>query len=240
MRVLAAVFLLVLALVRPLWAGEVTVAVASNFLTTAEKLARAFHEDTGHMVTLTHGSTGALYAQIVAGAPYDVFLSADAQRPDQLWRDGLAFDKKTYAIGRLVLVSRAEVTQKTAPEAFAGRRVALADPIVAPYGHAAVRAMEKLRVDTGTFTPLLVANVGQAAALFATGNADLAFVAAAQLERLDAPHALPLDGLHPPIRQDAVVLDRARENEAARAFWQFLSSKEARQVIEAAGYDLPR
>ena len=236
MRILVFMFLL---LARPALAGEVTVAVASNFLTTAEQIAVRFEEASGHRVTLAHGSTGQIYAQIEAGAPFDLFLSADALRPARLEEAGLAADVRTYALGRLVLISKQPVTRKDAPERFAGRTAALADPTVAPYGLAATAAMERLKLDTATFRPVLVTNVGQVATVFATGNADFAFISAAQLPLVDAPHVLELDGLYPPIVQDAVLLRRSTENEAATAFWEWLFSDDSQALIGAAGYDLP-
>ena len=155
-------------------AGEVTVAVASNFLTTAEKIAAAFAEETGHRVTLSNGSTGLLFAQISNGAPFDVFLSADQERPRRLQDEGRALEVQSYAVGALALISREPLTPEDATVAFAGKTVALADPTVAPYGRAATRAMENLRLDTATFRPALLTNVGQVASIFQTGNADLA------------------------------------------------------------------
>lgn len=231
--------LLLILVAQPLAAGEVTVAVASNFLTAAEELAGRFEADTGHQVVLSHGSTGQLYAQIDAGAPYDIFLSADAARPAELKQSGKATDVRPYALGRLVLVSRVPVDQGTAPEVFAGRTAALADPTVAPYGLAATSAMEKLKLDTATFRPVLVSNVGQVATVFVTGNADLAFVSAAQLPLLDAPFVLELSGLHRPIVQDAALLAHADGNEAADAFWAWIFTEYSRAVISASGYDLP-
>lgn len=235
---------LVLAALAILWglaaaAGEVTVAVASNFLSTAEDLAARFESETGHGVTLVHGATGQIYAQIVAGAPFDIFLAADEERPALLLGEGDASRVRTYALGRLVAVSRVPLDRKTAAEAFAGRTVALADPTVAPYGQAATRAMEGLRLDTAGFRPVLVANVGQVAAIFQTGNADIAFVAAAQLGAIGAPHVLDLEGLYGPVRQDAALLARAEGNAAAAAFWDWLFLPATQDLIEIAGYGRP-
>ncbi|MGI9389821.1 MAG: molybdate ABC transporter substrate-binding protein [Boseongicola sp.] len=220
-------------------AGEVTVATASNFLPTAETIAERFEAETEHSVVLMHGSTGQLYAQILSGAPIDIYLSADRQRPLALKNDGLATGAKTYAHGRLVLVSRVAVNPDEASSAFEGKRVGLADPIVAPYGLAATSAMERLNLDTATFQPLLVANVGQVATLFATGNVDLAFISASLLPRLDAPFVLSLEGRHRQIRQDAALLARAADNEAANEFWSFLFSERAGVLIEAGGHGVP-
>jgi molybdate transport system substrate-binding protein len=235
----ALIFCLALLLGRPALAGEVTVAVASNFVLTAETIAKSFEAETGHRVVLTHGSTGALYAQIVSGAPFDIFLAADAERPMRLKADGLAREVRAYALGKLVLVSDTEVDPESAGETFLGRRVALADPLTAPYGLAAIQSMEALGLDTATFQSLIVANVGQVAALYSTGNAELAFVSAAQLPRLGPRHVLEMKGRHRPIRQDAAFLVRAEGAPAAEAFWGFLTSDKAASLIAGSGYDLP-
>ena len=220
-------------------AEDVTIAVASNFLPVAETVAADFERETGHTVSLSHGSTGQIYALISRGAPFDVFLSADVARPERLSEDGLAAETKTYAIGRLVLASRVEVDAETLSAAIEGEGVALADPTLAPYGLAATSAMESLKLDTATFQPLPVANVAQAATLFSTGNADFVFVASSLLPLINAPFVLPLDGLHPPILQDAALMRSAVGDPAAEAFWAFLSSTEAQARIRAGGFDLP-
>ena len=217
-------------------AETVTVAVASNALPAAEAVARAFTDETGHEVRLASGATGALYAQIVAGAPFDVFLAADAIRPARLAGDGRALEVATFAIGRLVLVAREDTPLPDVKEAFAGRTVALADPLVAPYGLVAVRAMERLGLDTATFRTVIVSNVGQAAAIFATGNADFAFVAASQLRDLDAPFVISLDAVAPPVRQDAA---RLTGTEGARAFGDFLFAEEGAAILRGHGFGTP-
>jgi len=221
------------------FAEDVTIAVASNFLKTAEKVAAAFAEDTGHQVVISHGSTGQIFAQINKGAPFDVFLSADAARPAALLENGRASAVKPYAFGRLVVVSSLPITVDTAADVVVGKTVALADPTVAPYGLAATRAMEGLSLDTATFRPVLVTNVGQVGALFTTRNAQIAFVSAAQVPDLNAAYAMNIDGLYGEIAQDAALLSRAAGNPAARAFWDWLSSEPARRLIEEAGYSLP-
>ena len=220
-------------------AEEVTLAVASNFLTTAKELSGVFSAQTGHDVVISHGSTGQIFAQIDKGAPFDVFLSADAQRPADLLANGRALSVKPYALGRLVLVSAQPITRETATEAVVGKTVALADPTVAPYGLAATRAMEGLSLDTATFRPVLVANVGQVAAVFSTGNAEMAFVSSAQLPALNAAHVLDIEGLYGEIAQDAALLTRAADNPAAQEFWEWLTSDAAQALIEEAGYILP-
>lgn len=220
-----------------LQAGEVTVATASNALDAVEEVAEAFTEATGHQVNLAHGATGALFAQIVAGAPIDVFLAADTLRPARLKGEGRAVETKTVLLGRLVLVSRVEVGLAGLAEEIEGKTVALADPLVAPYGLASVVAMERLELDTARFRPVLAANVGQAAALFTTGNADFAFVAASQAKALGAPFILSLDTVAPQIRQDAALLS---ETDAARSFWDWLSTDATAVIFRRHGFGLPR
>lgn len=220
-------------------AEEVTLAVASNFLTTAQKISEAFTAETGHQVVISHGSTGQIFAQINNGAPFDVFLSADAERPAELLENRRAFKVKPYALGRLVVVSSLPITRETAPEVVIGKTVALADPTVAPYGLAATRAMEGLSLDTATFRPVLMANVGQVGIVFTTRNAEIAFVSAAQVPSLNPAHVLEIEGLYGEIRQDAALLAGAAGNPAADAFWEWLSGAQTRQTIEEAGYILP-
>ena len=155
-------------------AEEAIVAVAANFLTTAERLADRYEAESGHEITITHGATGQIYAQIRNGAPFDVFLAADSQRPALLEQKGRTIERMTYALGQLVLISQNAVSLVDPAADFAGRTVALADPTVAPYGLAATSAMENLRLDTANFRTVLVSDVGQVASLFATGNAEIA------------------------------------------------------------------
>ncbi len=217
-------------------AEDALIAVASNFLTTARTLESAFEFQTGHDVVIAHGSTGRLYAQIISGAPFDVYLAADQDRPEALEEAGLAHARKPYAIGQLVLVARAEPGDDLA-NALSGARVALANPDVAPYGRAACAALQAIGSGCCQVDARMGDSVGQAASMFATRNADYAFLAASQLPALGAGFVqieLPSDVVEVP--QDAVLLDRAAENPAATDFFAFLSSGPGREIIRAAGY----
>ncbi|MDJ0827863.1 MAG: molybdate ABC transporter substrate-binding protein [Rhodobacter sp.] len=226
-------------------AGQATVAVAANFLTTAERLAEAFAAETGHDVRLVHGSTGKLYAQITAGAPYDLFLSADTARPARLQQDGrVAADARVpYAEGRLALVLRGTV-RLSSTEAYLAdpaRRLAIADPAVAPYGIAAREVLQTARGDTWDENLVFGESVGQALAFLATGNAPGALVALPQARALagDVTVIEIRADAHTPIRQDAVLLARAAGNPAAAAFFAFLTGDAARAIIRNAGYGVP-
>lgn len=225
-------------------AETLTVAVASNFTTTLKAVATAFEAGSEHRLRISSASTGKLYAQIVNGAPFDVFLAADVSHPRLLEANGIALadTRFTYATGRLALWSRRAATDCSTwlTESDDGK-LAIANPLHAPYGVAARETLESLDV-WGRFTERLVVgeNIAQTLQFAASGNAGAALVAVAQL-RLDE---LPEDGcswrvpadLHAPIEQQAVVLARARDNNAARDFHAFLQSDEARELIERSGY----
>ncbi|MDE0693583.1 MAG: molybdate ABC transporter substrate-binding protein [Gammaproteobacteria bacterium] len=237
-RVLAA---FALPLSAPAQGADVLVAVAANFVRPAERIVSDFAELHGADVALVAGSTGKLYAQIRNGAPFDVFLAADQRRPALLEDEGLALagSRFTYAVGRLALWSGREDVEVHADMLRRGdfRKLAIANPELAPYGQAAREVLSRLGALVWAQERLVTAeSVGQAFALAATGNADLGMVAAAQAQR--AGHGslwLVPESLHAPIRQDAVMLARARDNAIAAAFVAFLRT-DARAVIASLGY----
>ena len=247
-RQLLAILAGVLVWAAPAQAERVRVAVASNFAAAAERLVTEFAASSEHEVQLIAGSTGKLYAQIVRGAPFDVFLAADATRPARLVEDGLAIadSRRTYALGRLVLWSAdPDARASLGPEVLrvgAFRRLAIANPDLAPYGVASGEALVSLGIARDVAPRLVYGeNIGQAYALVASGNADLGFVARSQvLQRQDAREAgwaVPASH-HAPIRQELVLLSRAAGNAGARAFVTWLASDAARATIRAAGYEV--
>ena len=239
--------LLLLGLAGPAAAEEVVVAVAANFTEVVERLELDFESDTGHTVTVVAGSTGKLYAQIANGAPFDVFLSADQERPERLEKEGLAVagSRFTYATGRLVLWSPelGRVGSDGAATLRQGkfRRLAIANPELAPYGVAAKQTLEKLGLWERFKDKIVMGEtIGQAHALVASGSAELGFVALSSLlsPRVEIKGSIwdVPQNLYAPIRQDAVLLSRSAGNAAARAFLAFLRSEKARPVIKRYGY----
>ncbi len=230
-------------------AEEATVAVASNFAPVAEVLARDFASSTEHRITLVAGSTGKLYAQIVRGAPFDVFLAADRARPERLVAESRATgtSRRVYALGRLVLWSASpELRSAAGPALLAGgefRRLAIANPDLAPYGVAAREVIHALGLEARLAERLVFGeNIGQTHALVASGNAELGFVAHAQVvaaREVGGGGWLVPASHHAPIRQEGVLLARAAANPAALAFLSYLGTEEAKRVIEAAGYEVP-
>lgn len=225
-------------------AAQTNVAVAANFTDAAKEIAAAFKQKTGHEAVLSFGSSGQFYTQITQDAPFQVFLSADDSRPKKLVADGLAVpdSRFTYAIGKLVLWSKTrdlvkgEETLKLASIA----KLAIINPVAAPYGAAAVETMKSLGI-YDTLKPKIVegATVIQAFQFVETGNAEIGFVALSQLPGSDAGSRwLVPQELYTSIRQDAVLLKSGASNEAATGFIAFLKSPEARVIIEKYGYVL--
>lgn len=230
-------------------AEPLRVAVASNFLMPAKALAARFEQAAGRQVAISAGSTGKLYAQIVNGAPYSVFLAANAAEPARLEAEGLAVagSRFTYATGRLVLWSSDGTLLKPGDSADLIRRgdfarLAIANPRTAPYGAAAVQALRSLDIDANALKSRLLRgeNVSQTYQFVATGNADLGFVAFSQLsnpKRLSGgSHWLVPADLYDPIEQQAVLLIRGLDDQDAKSFLDYLRHPEALDLIAAFGY----
>ena len=226
------------------------VAVAANFAKPLAKLARDYEIKSGNTIRITVGSSGALFAQIVHGAPFDVFLSADTERPRRLESAGIAIDgsRFTYAIGNLVLWSRdpgfAGSDCKNSLERLQISRLAIANPVTAPYGAASRQALEKLGIWTEARSRLVVGeNISQALQFTASGAANLGLVAAAQVKNPNLPAAsclwpIPND-LHSPIEQQAVRLHTGANTQLVAKFTAFLRSDVASAIILRHGYSLP-
>ena len=227
-------------------AGEASVAVASNFAAPMKQLAAQFEHATGHTLTISTGATGKFYAQIKHGAPYDVFLAADADTPARLMREGDAVAKQTYAVGRLVLWSATPGYVTGNDEVLRQnrfRRLAIANPKLAPYGAAAADVLAHLKLADTVQSKLVTGeNIAQTYQFVASGNAELGFVALSQVTqngRLTHGSAwLVPSSLHAPIRQDAVLLKRGEHNAAARALFDFLKSPAAALTLTRSfGYE---
>lgn len=227
-------------------AGEVHVAVAANFAAPMARLAEDFTRSSGHTVKLSSGATGKFYSQIIAGAPFEVLLSADDETPARLVKEGHAVPGTayTYAIGRLALWSAQAGVVDGQGAVLAGgkfRHLAIANPKVAPYGQAAMQTLAA-RGLVDVLTPKLVTaeSIAQAWQFVSTGNAELGFVALSQIQ---VPGKAPLGSywlvpaeLHQPILQDAVLLKPGEKNPAAIALLAFLKTEPARAVIQQYGY----
>ena len=228
------------------FADEVSVAVAANFTDASRDIVPLFEQATGHSVKISYGSTGKLYAQIEHGAPFDVFLAADTQRPARAEQRGLAVpgSRFVYARGQLVLWSAREGLVDDG-ESFlkdaALNYLALANPKTAPYGLAAQQVMENLGVWNDLQAKLVRGDsIAQTFQFVVTGNAEAGFVALSQVRAWqdgDAGSTWMIPATYyAPIEQGAVLLKKGASNAAARAFLDFLKSDAARAVIERYGY----
>ena len=239
---------LALATLHAAQADPVSVAVAANFTAPMQKIASAFEADTGHKAELSFGATGKFYAQITHGAPFQVLLSADDTTPARLEREGKAVARSrfTYAIGTLVLWSAQPGyvdAQGAVLKTGDFKHLAIANPKLAPYGAAAMQAMDKLGA-TAAVQPRLVQgeNIAQTFQFVSTGNAQLGFVALSQVMvdgkiRSGSAWQVPAN-LHDPIRQDAVLLTPGKDSTAAAALLAYLRGDKARAIIRSYGYGL--
>ena len=231
---------IVLLYAHTLSAGEVKIAVAANFTAAMKEIAAKFEQSSRHKTVISYGSTGKLYTQIRHGAPFEVFLSADQKRPMQLEIDSIASDRFTYAVGQLVLWSnnrRLQPSEALLREA-AFNKLALANPKTAPYGNAAVTVLKRLKLDRALRNKWVMGDsIAQTYQFVATSNADIGFIALAQIALNDVGNywEIPED-LYEPIRQDAVLLSKGRNNPAAAAFIDYLRSPAAQMIIEQFGY----
>lgn len=229
-------------------ADEIQVAVAANFIAPMKLIAADFEKASGHRAALSFGATGKFYAQIRNGAPFDVLLAADDETPAKLEKEGFGVSgsRFTYAIGKLVLWSaRPGYVDARGDVLKTGgfTHIALANPKLAPYGAAAIEVMTKLGL-LSALEPRFVQgeNIAQTYQFVSTGNAELGFVALSQVYedgklKSGSGWIVPAS-MHSPIRQDAVLLSRGKDNPAAAALLQYLKTDKAKAVIRAYGYDL--
>lgn len=239
MRTFGLCFLLLLTLATETLAEPLRIAVASNFKPALEQLLPAFsanHPDTE--ITLSAGASGQLFTQVSQGAPFDLFLSADAVYPSKLHAQGLAFAPLPYANGRLLLLSRTPASQWQGAVQNAAR-VALANPTLAPYGAAAKSLLEGAGLwrQPNLKAPVLASNIAQVQQWFDTGNVDVAFAAAALFKPDDSTQVFDLTALlEHPIEQHLVILKRSRLQASATEFCDYLRSQPVQQQLKQLGY----
>ena len=229
-------------------AGEVQVAVAANFTAPIQVIAADFEKDTGHTLVAAYGATGQFYTQIKNGAPFEVFLSADDTTPQKLESEGdtVKGSRFTYAVGTLALWSAKEgyvdangaVLKKNEYQ-----HLSIANPKAAPYGLAATQVLAKLGLTEQVKSKLVEGqNITQAYQFVSTGNAELGFVALSQIYKdgkVSSGSAWIVPGqMHDPIKQDAVILNKGKDNPAAKALVDYLKGPKAAAVIKSYGYQL--
>jgi molybdate transport system substrate-binding protein len=218
-------------------------AVAANFMVPFKEIAAAFEEQTKIKVEATYSSTGSLYGQIVNGAPYDVFLSADEETPRSLSEKGVSEKPFLYATGRVVLWGAGKEicgakNWKEALKRNGVKKIAIANPVTAPYGATAETALKKSGLWKEMSDRMVIAqNVGQSFQYAVAGGTDGSFCAlSAALSEPGARGCYYLIDEAPPIRQAACLLNRtARKNDASRLL-MFLNSPKAAEIKKRYGY----
>ena len=230
----------------------VAIAAAANLKTAAEELKSGFElEHPGVDVALSFGASGAFFAQIQNGAPFDLFLSADREFPAKVVaaKLGSAADERVYAFGKLVAWLPPGSTLDLASRGLKAltdpgvRSIALANPAVAPFGRATEAALKSAGVYEAVKQKLVMGtSVGQAAQFATTGAADVAFLPySLTFEReLSAGRVVFVaETLYPKIEQSGIVLSGAKEPGLARAFLEFMTREKGRAILAKYGYGLP-
>ncbi|MDI3271551.1 molybdate ABC transporter substrate-binding protein [Pseudomonas sp. AL03] len=229
-------------------ANEVLVAVAANFTAPIQAIAADFEKDTGHKLVASYGATGQFYTQIKNGAPFEVFLSADDTTAQKLETEGdtVKGSRFTYAVGTLALWSAKEGYVDAKGKVLSDnpyQHLSIANPKAAPYGLAATQVLAKLGLTDKVKTKIVEGqNITQAYQFVSTGNAELGFVALSQIYKdgkvtSGSAWIVPAN-LHDPIKQDAVILNKGKDNPAAEALVDYLKGPKAAAVIKSYGYQL--
>ena len=247
-------FLLVLAtllgaLAFPVHAQKFTIAAASDLRFALEDIAEIYREQhPHHEFEIIYGSSGKMTTQIMNGAPYDIFFSADIAFPERLKAAGFtATDPEVYAIGRIVLWSNtldaSELRLEDLPTDARIRRIAIAQPSHAPYGLRAQEAMESAGVWEDVQRRLVFGeNIAHTAQMVESGAANVGIIALS-LARFPAmakhPHYLIDAKLHKPLTQAYIVTRRAENNAAARTFARHMETDEAHEIMERYGFEIP-
>ena len=250
-RVLAALYFVLSLGASAHAADEITIAAASDLNFAFKDLVGGYEKTTGNRVKLTLGSSGNFYAQIQNGAPFDLYFSADIGYPKKLEEAGLTVPGSLYryAVGRIVLWAgnQSKVDVEKGLELLrepAIRKVAIANPKHAPYGRAAVAAMEHYKVyDLAKDKLILGENISQAAQFIESGACDVGIIAlslalAPTMKTAGAYWEIPATA-HPPIEQGAVVLKASKHQDAAKQFLEYVKSPAGQEAMKRYGFTLP-
>lgn len=226
-------------------AETIRIAVASNFIAPMKVIIKDFEAKTGNKVKASYGSSGKIFAQIQHGAPFDIFFSADQDKPKRLEEMGLTVkgSRFTYAQGQLALCSAKEGFAVSDESLKSGNfsKLAIANPKLAPYGSAAMEVLESLKIEEFVQDKLIIGeNISQSFQFISTENADLGFVALSQTNSFSEKGTkqcwiIP-NTLYQEIKQDAVVLKKRENLKATSEFVDFTKSVEVKKILVSYGY----
>ncbi len=251
LRIIAIICALVLSGVHLVGAEDMTIAAASDLNFAFKELVVEYEKTTGNHVKLSLGSSGNFYAQIQNGAPFDLYFSADIGYPRKLEEAGLTVSGSLYryAVGRIVLwagtASRLDVSKGFDVLREPGiRKIAIANPKHAPYGRAAVAAMESFKVYESVKDKLILGeNISQAAQFIESGACEIGVIAlslamAPAMSGKGVYWEVPVEA-YPPLEQGAVILKQSKNQEAARRFLEFMQGSQGQEIMRRYGFLLP-
>jgi molybdate transport system substrate-binding protein len=245
--------LLVLTLLVPgLVSGqEIKIAAASDLTAALTEVANEYQKTSGKGTKVSFGSSGNFFAQIENGAPFDLFFSADIAYPQKLEADGLVEPGSLYeyGIGRLALwvPSDSEINVSQGLQVLttpAVRKISIANPQHAPYGRAAVAALQSEKLYDAVRAKLVFGeNISQAAQFVQSRNADAGLIAfslalSLQMKNSGKYWLVPAE-FHPPLRQAAVILKSSKQKEDGKSFLDFVRSEKGRAIMERYGFSIP-
>lgn len=233
-------------------AEELTIAAASDLNFAIKDLVAEFEKESGHRVRLSLGSSGNFYAQIQNGAPFDLYFSADIGYPQKLEEAGLVVPGSVYryAVGRIVLwtshSARRDVSKglEVLSDSVV-KKIAIANPKHAPYGRAAVAAMQHFQVyDQAKDRLILGENISQAAQFVESGSCDIGIIAlslamAPSMKTAGTYWEIPAES-HPPLEQGAAIVKTSTHQKAAKQFLEFMQSPKGREIMTRYGFTLPQ
>jgi molybdate transport system substrate-binding protein len=247
-RALLLVVVMTVSLASAARAQEIRVAAAADLKFAMQDVAAQFEKQSGAKVDVTYGSSGNFFSQLQNGAPFDLFFSADIDYPKKLEAAGLAEPGTLYeyAIGRIAIWTPADATVDVASLGWKAlldpsvQKIAIANPEHAPYGRAAVAALQKADIYEQVKPKLVYGeNISQAAQFVQSGNAQAGIVAmslAVSPGMKDGKRwEIPAD-MHPPIEQAAIILKSVANKEGARAFLEFVKSSAGRASLAKYGF----
>jgi len=224
-------------------ADTVRVAVASNFSATLKKLVPGFEAENNHKISISSASTGKLYAQIVRGAPFDMFFSADAKRADLLLKHNIAISSELYAKGQLVYIAKGIKKGQCFKYLASDKtnKMAIANPKIAPYGLAAAEVLRHLGLRESYQSRLLMGeNILQTYQFIATGNVGAGFIARstviASQELEDFCHWRVPENMYSPIKQKMALIKKAASKPVVQSFREYIKSAKAKKIILESGY----
>jgi molybdate transport system substrate-binding protein len=245
-------FFAVLLFSSPAWAQTLTVAAASDLQAVFPAVAQQFQSETGHAVMPVFGSSGNFFTQIQNGAPFDIFFSADIDYPRQLEAAHLAEAGSLYeyAAGRIVLWARKDSELDLSRglavlDEARVKKIAIANPAHAPYGRAAVAALQHERMYDRVKSKLVLGeNISQAAQFVQSGNAEIGIIALSltlspEAKAVGISREIP-SGSYPPIDQGAIILSSSRQKDLARRFVAFLQTPAIVRLLESYGFSAQR